>query len=741
MRSLFSLLVRVCASRRSVGVVVLALLIVVRISDPAPLAELKLRSFDLFQTIAPRSSEFRPVVIVDIDEASLSAYGQWPWPRTLVADLLARLFELQSAAVAFDVIFPEPDRTSPSEAMKYFSDLDDATRARLLQLPSNDDVLAKTIARGKVVLGQAGTRTVGAASTEMSPQSGIATIGPDPAPYLISFPRLLRNLPQLERAAAGRGLFTIAAEQDGIVRRVPLVMRAEDRIVPALSIDLLRVVSGAGSILIRSDASGVRSVAMPGLEMPTDQNGRVWVYFGQHDMTRYVSAKDVIEGKASPDRFAQKLVLIGTSAVGLLDVKTTPVHAAMPGVEIHAQLIEAALTNSLLNAPAYAKAVEVLAVIGAGLVLIVLAPMVSALTLFLIAAVTSAGFLGASWQLFSGYKLLLDPTFPLIATLSVYMSLALLGYFREQVDRHRIRSAFAQYLSPSLVEELANAPHKLVLGGQEKTMTVLFSDVRGFTTIAEQFARDPQGLTALMNRFLTPLTNVIIGHNGTIDKYMGDAIMAFWNAPLDDESHESNACRAALDMMGQVEALNQERAREASEAGVRFQPIRMGIGINTGRCVVGNMGSELRFQYTVMGDSVNLASRLEGQTAALGVPMLIGEKTAQAVSDKFAVLQVDSILVKGKTDPEDIYTVVGGSDVAGTQEFQRLRELWDQCLQRYKARDWTGAAEMVDQCRPLFGKFEVNGLADLYDDRIHQFKVTPPPDDWDGVFVARTKGG
>src|SRR5688572_7306120 len=241
MRSLFSLLVRVCASRRSVGVVVLALLIVVRISDPAPLAELKLRSFDLFQTIAPRSSEFRPVVIVDIDEASLSAYGQWPWPRTLVADLLARLFELQSAAVAFDVIFPEPDRTSPSEAMKYFSDLDDATRARLLQLPSNDDVLAKTIARGKVVLGQAGTRTVGAASTEMSPQSGIATIGPDPAPYLISFPRLLRNLPQLERAAAGRGLFTIAAEQDGIVRRVPLVMRAEDRIVPALSIDLLRV--------------------------------------------------------------------------------------------------------------------------------------------------------------------------------------------------------------------------------------------------------------------------------------------------------------------------------------------------------------------------------------------------------------------------------------------------------------------------------------------------------------------
>jgi adenylate cyclase len=678
-------------------------------------------------------------VIVDIDESSLSAFGQWPWPRTILADLLTRLYEWQAAAIAFDVIFPEPDRSSLNEAVKHFRDLDDDTRGRLLHLPSNDDVFAQAIGRGNVVLGQAGINAFHPRSLEKPPETAFATVGPDPSPYLIAFPYILRNLPKLEQAAVGHGLISIRTERDGMVRRVPIVMQAEDKIVPALTLDLLRVATGSSTIMIRTDESGIQSVAVPGLELPTDRNGRIWVYFGPHDKARFVSAKDVVEGNVAPERFAGKLVLVGTSAIGLLDVKTTPVLSAMPGVEVHAQLLEAALTNSLLVAPSYAIVVEMIGALIGGGVLALLAPAASVLMLFASAALAAAAFVAASWILFSRYQMLFDATFPLIATLSVYMSMVLMGYFREQLDRRRIRSAFAQYLSPTLVEQLANSPQRLVLGGEERVITVLFSDVRGFTTIAETYKDNPHGLTTLMNRFLTPLTNAIMARNGTIDKYMGDAVMAFWNAPLDDPAHESDACHAALDMLERVDALNQEREREASTTGTRFVPIKIGIGINTGRCTVGNMGSDLRFQYTVMGDSVNLASRLEGQTKAYGLPILIGSRTAAAVAEQFALLEIDSIRVKGKTEAEVIYAIVGRADVAASPEFRSLQDHWAMLRVCYRKQDWTGALKMIDLCRCECERLGLVGLIDAYADRIRRLEQRSPTPEWDGVFTAETK--
>ena len=728
------------ASRRSVGLLLLAILLLIRVWDPRPLEELRLRSFDFFQTISPRNSAVRPVVIVDIDESSLIAFGQWPWPRTILADLLTRLYEWQAAAIAFDVIFPEPDRSSLNEAVKHFRDLDDDTRGRLLHLPSNDEVFAQAIGRGNVVLGQAGHQCDPSAFTREAPRNGVLPpLGPDPSPYLIAFPYMLRNLPKLEQAAVGHGLISIRTERDGMVRRVPIVMQAEDKIVPALTLDLLRVATGSSTILIRTDESGIQSVAVPGLELPTDRNGRIWVYFGPHDKARFVSAKDVVEGNVAPERFAGKLVVVGTSAIGLLDVKTTPVLSAMPGVEVHAQLLEAALTNSLLVAPSYAIVVEMIGALIGGGVLALLAPAASVLMLFASAALAAAAFVAASWILFSRYQMLFDATFPLIATLSVYMSMVLMGYFREQLDRRRIRSAFAQYLSPTLVEQLANSPQRLVLGGEERVITVLFSDVRGFTTIAETYKDNPHGLTTLMNRFLTPLTNAIMARNGTIDKYMGDAVMAFWNAPLDDPAHESDACHAALDMLERVDALNQEREREASTSGTRFVPIKIGIGINTGRCTVGNMGSDLRFQYTVMGDSVNLASRLEGQTKAYGLPILIGSRTAAAVAEQFALLEIDSIRVKGKTEAEVIYAIVGRADVAASPEFRSLQDHWAMLRVCYRKQDWTGALKMIDLCRCECERLGLVGLIDAYADRIRRLEQRSPTPEWDGVFTAETK--
>jgi adenylate cyclase len=739
MKNMFLRSAHALSSRRSIGLSLLVVLLAIRVWDPRPLEELRLRSFDFFQTTSPRDSAVRPVVIVDIDESSLSAFGQWPWPRTILADLLTRLYEWQAAAIAFDVIFPEPDRSSLNEAVKHFRDLDDDTRGRLLHLPSNDEVFAQAIGRGNVVLGQAGINAFHPRSLEKPPETAFATVGPDPSPYLIAFPYILRNLPKLEQAAVGHGLISIRTERDGMVRRVPIVMQAEDKIVPALTLDLLRVATGSSTIMIRTDESGIQSVAVPGLELPTDRNGRIWVYFGPHDKARFVSAKDVVEGNVAPERFAGKLVLVGTSAIGLLDVKTTPVLSAMPGVEVHAQLLEAALTNSLLVAPSYAIVVEMIGALIGGGVLALLAPAASVLMLFASAALAAAAFVAASWILFSRYQMLFDATFPLIATLSVYMSMVLMGYFREQLDRRRIRSAFAQYLSPTLVEQLANSPQRLVLGGEERVITVLFSDVRGFTTIAETYKDNPHGLTTLMNRFLTPLTNAIMARNGTIDKYMGDAVMAFWNAPLDDPAHESDACHAALDMLERVDALNQEREREASTSGTRFVPIKIGIGINTGRCTVGNMGSDLRFQYTVMGDSVNLASRLEGQTKAYGLPILIGSSTAAAVAEQFALLEIDSIRVKGKTEAEVIYAIVGRADVAASPEFRSLQDHWAMLRVCYRKQDWTGALKMIDLCRCECERLGLVGLIDAYADRIRRLEQRSPTPEWDGVFTAETK--
>jgi adenylate cyclase len=289
------------------------------------------------------------------------------------------------------------------------------------------------------------------------------------------------------------------------------------------------------------------------------------------------------------------------------------------------------------------------------------------------------------------------------------------------------------------VERLAKSPKQLVLGGEERLMTVLFSDVRGFTSISETYKDDPQGLTTLMNRFLTPVTNAIVARNGTIDKYIGDAVMAFWNAPLDDDRHESDACQAALDMLARVDALNQEREREAAAGGAAFVPIKIGIGINTGRCTVGNMGSDLRFQYTVMGDSVNLASRLEGQTKEYGVSIIIGSRTAAAVSGRFALLEIDCLRVKGKTEPEVVYTVVGPDDVATAREFETLQEHWSALLVCYRKQDWSGALEMLEICRPGCERYDLSGLIETYRDRIERLAREPPGSGWDGVFTAETK--
>jgi len=516
-------------------------------------------------------------------------------------------------------------------------------------------------------------------------------------------------------------------------------MQAGGRIVPALTLDLLRVAANSDSALIRADAAGVQSVVMRGFVLPTDGKGRLWVYFNHHDAARYVSVKDVLAGHVSADRFDRRLVLIGTSAIGLQDTKTTPLDPVIPGVEIHAQILEDIFSNALLSAPNWAIVAELASAVLIGLSIIAAAPLLSAVTVIAIGGALIAGLIGLSWYVFVAHDLLIDFTYPLMSSWLIYLVLTFVNYFREQKQRQQIRSAFGYYLSPHMVEQLAASPEKLVLGGEERRMTILFSDVRGFTTISEHYKDDPQGLTRLMNRFLTPLTNAIIERKGTIDKYIGDAIMAFWNAPVDDHDQEANACDAALAMQERAAALNVELKREADANGGVYMPLRIGIGLNTGPCVVGNMGSDFRFNYSVLGDTVNVASRLEARTKDYRLPLVIGSRTAEKAKDKFATMEIDLIQVKGKKQPEAVFAVLGRTDAEQDPRCRELRELTARMLACYRRQQWDEALALIERCRKSTNGYDVAGLYDMYVERIEAYRADPPPADWDGVYEAESK--
>jgi adenylate cyclase len=506
-----------------------------------------------------------------------------------------------------------------------------------------------------------------------------------------------------------------------------------------LTLEMLRVASRAGAILVRTEDAGVRSVAVPGLELPTDPHGQFWIHFNKHDPARFVSASDLLNGRVPPDRIRGRLVLIGTSATGLLDIKTTPVDPAMAGVEIHAQILEGVLTRSLLTYPYYAIGAELVVAVLFGLAIIIAAPMLPASIVIILGAALIAAFVALSLYFFAVHNLLIDFTYPLISSWLIYLVLTFVNYFREQRQRQQIRSAFGFYLSPPLVEQLAKSPDKLVLGGEERRMTILFSDVRGFTTISEHYKDDPQCLTHLMNRFLTPLTNAIIERKGTIDKYIGDAIMAFWNAPLDDGEHEANACDAALEMLARAEALNVELKREAEANGGVYMPLRIGIGLNSGPCVVGNMGSDFRFNYSVLGDTVNLASRLESRTKDYRLSLVIGARTAESASKKFATMEIDQIQVKGKKQPETVFTVLGPAEIERDPRCQELRETHARMLACYRQQDWDAAIGLMTPCRKLAENFGAAGLYDMYEERIAVYRTDPPGPDWNGVYAAESK--
>ena len=467
------------------------------------------------------------------------------------------------------------------------------------------------------------------------------------------------------------------------------------------------------------------------LTIPTDAAGRVWLHYTAPvpRRDRFVSADHVLAGKFDPALFAGHIVLVGTSAAGVVnDLQATPIARGVPGVAIHAQLLEQMLQGAFLVRPDWAVGAEILFTLLVGIGLTLALPRIGALPSALLGGTSMAIAFGTSWLLFEHAQLLIDPVYPWAVITLVYLVASLLGYLRTEARQRQIRGAFSQYMSPHYVAELAAHPERLKLGGQARTMTILFCDIRGFTSLSEKL--DAESLTQFMNSFLSPMTQIITERKGTIDKYIGDCIMAFWNAPLDDPDHVANAVQAAQAMRSKLGELN--RLWQAEAAYRVFLPVRIGIGINTGECVVGNFGSLQHFDYSLLGDPVNLASRLEGLGKVYGVDLMIGEETAARLDDP-ELIELDLVAVKGKSEAGRIYTLPPAQAIEEQFITQHAA-----LLGAYRRQDWASALRLLDDGRLAAARF-LAPVYDLYRRRFAQFQIEAPPANWYGVFTAEEK--
>jgi len=731
-----------------IALLVLANALFLRALDPSPLARLRDFAFDEFQRLQPRQyTPETPVRVIDIDEASLAAYGQWPWPRTVLAELVDKLTEKGVAAIAFDAVFAESDRSSISGMVRELGAFTDPETVRKISaaVQDSDKVFAGAIASSTVVTGFGFDLNGGTDPPRRF--FGVAFAGDNPAQFLPQQARTVKTLPLLVAAAKGNG--SVNTDYDSVViRRVPMMFRLVDQegLLPALSIEALRVAQGASTYLIKSsgasgemsfgEKTGMVSIKTGDVLVPTDGQGRVTLFDTGHIPQRFISALAVLRDKVPPTELEGRIVFIGTSAIGLKDLRNTPIHDTVPGVEIHAQLAEQMIEQKFLARPDYAAGAEFLYLAGIGLLFVWLLPRLSAAKMAGAAVVLIGIGVLVPWIAYSHYQLLFDPIYPPVTLAAIYISGSVLAFMRAERDRREIRGAFGLYLSPDVVEQLARNPDLLQLGGELREISVMFTDVRGFTTISEQF--DPHGLTRFMNRFLTPMTDLILGHHGTIDKYMGDAIMAFWNAPLPVEGHAARACETALAMQARLRTLNEEWKAEADAAGRRHIPVVIGVGLNTGRAVVGNFGSSQRFTYSCLGDEVNLASRLEGQCKTYGVGVIIGDNTRAQVAD-FASIEIDLVMVKGKTEPARVYALLGDATMAQSPAFRRLVEEQTALLKHYRAGAFAEALQMIDGCQAAAEAVGwPQGYYAMMRTRIDGLIDDSPPD-WTGVYVAKEK--
>lgn len=686
------------------------------------------------------------LVIVDIDEKSLEREGRWPWGRDRMSVLLEQLFEHYGVSlVGFDILFAEPDSSSGLEMLERLSrgrlNTSPEFGARVAELRPEldyDGRFARALARYPVVLGyyfnhsDSADEMVSRVGTLPAPAVLRAELQPGGGVDSVEARGYNANLAPFQEAAVRAGHFNPTLDADGVVRRVPLLLEYDGGLYEALSLRMARAMSDADALelVYARDPGGyalLEWLRFGPHRVPVDGAVQALVpYRGPQGAFPYVSATDVLAGEAPADVLRGATVLVGTTAPALFDVRATPVAAAFPGVEIHANLISGMLDGRVLQRPSYTHGAEFVLLALIGLLLALLLPPLGALGATLSTLGAIALWLGGNVYIWQQAGLVLPLASGLLLILSLYVMNMAYGFFVEERGKRRLGGMFGHYVPPELVEEMSHNPRAYSLEAESREMTVLFSDVRGFTTLSEGL--NPKALSELMNAFLTPMTRVIHHHRGTIDKYMGDAVMAFWGAPLADPAHARHALAAAMEMIAEVDAVNRDFARRG------WPSIKIGVGINTGVMSVGNMGSEFRQAYTVLGDAVNLGSRLEGLTKGYGVLLIVSESTRAAVPD-YAYRELDRVRVKGKAQPVSIYEPLCPAaelDAARAEELRR----YDEALAHYRAQDWDAAERGF---LALAREGTAGRLYTMYAERVAIFRQEPPGSDWDGVFTHQSK--
>lgn len=651
--------------------------------DPLPLQVLRNTVFDQYQRWSPRVYQETPVRILDIDDESLSRLGQWPWPRTRIAEIVTKLQSVGAAAIAFDAMFAEPDRTSPTAMIGVWKPSPNLRNA-MSALPDHDEILVKALTHGKVILGHALQREDKPPAHFARPYSMI-NMGPSPLPFLHPFKGSVTSLPRLQDAAAGNGAISFNPDSDGIVRRVPLMLRLGDEAVPSLIAEALRVAQGEHNYFIKTGETageGLQEIRIGALTIPTTANGEIWVHYTQPVAKRYIPVWKLLAGEVPDELLSGHIVLVGTSAQGLMDLRFSPLRRIMPGVEAHAQALEQIFANNQLSRPGWAPGLEMLIILAGGLLVgfigISLGAMLSATATVLIFGLTG----WAGWYAFSQHSLLVDPVMPGMTLLMTFILASLYHHMSSERRQRWIKQAFARYVSPNLVAHLVEHPDQLELGGRRQECSFIFTDLAGFTSLMEKI--DPVEAVALLNNYLDEMIGIAFSNDGTLDRIVGDAVAIMFSAPVPQADHRQRALKCALEM----HRFSKKYADEISAKGIPFGQTR--IGVHTGEVIVGNFGGTTIFDYRALGDPINTAARLESVNKHLGTLICISEATLSGQPD-LPVRSVGRLVLKGKTKALMVYQPViadegeeATRDVAYENAYELLRDEKPEALQTFE---------------------------------------------------------
>lgn len=683
-----------------IAVLVILIALVLFFIDVPFIRFMELKALDLRMVSRGGTAPGGETVIATIDEKSLSELGRWPWPRTTIARLIDALAANGAKVVGLDIVFAEPDAAS---GMKIVGDLSkeikdsgiaDARILGLLEkrraLADTDAVLARSIEKAKSVIlshffhihrsdiGHLTEREIAAGqeNIEISRIPMIRKAKGAGDPPVVRAHAVQPNLPKLCEAAENSGFFNVFPDSDGVIRWLPLLMRFRDDYYASMELSILARYLDSSMPVPAFAEYGVDHIRIGGIEIPTDEGGKLLInYLGPAKTFPHYSVSDILKGRIPPDRFKGKIVLVGATATGIFDLRVTPFSTVYPGVEIHATVIDNILHRKFLVHSDWTRFLDVCVIILAGLVMGLAVPRVSALAGIGLSLGLICAFVAANTAVFIKNNTWMNLVYPVLTMMTIYLGITVYRYVTEEREKRRVRGAFQHYLNPSVVNEILKDPSKLKLGGDRKNLSVLFSDIRGFTSISEKLT--PEELVHLLNEYMTAMTEIIFKYGGLLDKYIGDSIMAVFGAPLDQQDHALRACRTGIEMMDALRGLREKWAAEGRPY------VDIGIGINTGDMVVGNMGSRMRFDYTVMGDSVNLASRLEGTNKEYGTNIIISEFTHAQVREELICRELDAIRVKGKERPVRIFELLGDrKDAAG---WQVIADRFKEGLEKYRA--------------------------------------------------------